>query len=317
MNPIDYLMSGDVTLSDKLLEIFYVVNGIVALYTGWKNLNDAGNEHRVGSAVFWLLLGFLFIVGPWIPSEITGALVIVMVIPAILKRVAPGSGKDPGEGEMVGNYRSIGMKIFVPALCIGVFALAFALFTPISSLVGIGVGVLAAAFILRAYSKKNTPTVFLNDARRMLDAVGPLSLLPILLAGLGAVFTAAGVGEVISGLVSSVIPEGNLVVGIVVYAVGMAVFTMVMGNAFAAITVMTVGVGAPFVLALGADPVVVGSVALTCGYCGTLCTPMAANFNMVPVAILDMKDRNGVIKKQIPIALVMLAVQIVYMIVMA
>lgn len=78
-----------------------------------------------------------------------------------------------------------------------------------------------------------------------------------------------------------------------------------------------VGVGAPFVLALGADPVVVGSVALTCGYCGTLCTPMAANFNMVPVAILDMKDKNGVIKKQIPIALVMLAVQIVYMIAMA
>ena len=151
----------------------------------------------------------------------------------------------------------------------------------------------------------------------MLDAVGPLSLLPILLAGLGAVFTAAGVGEVISGMVSSIIPEGNMVVGIVVYAVGMAVFTMVMGNAFAAITVMTVGVGAPFVLALGADPVVVGSVALTCGYCGTLCTPMAANFNMVPVAILDMKDKNGVIKKQIPIALVMLAVQIVYMIVMA
>lgn len=146
---------------------------------------------------------------------------------------------------------------------------------------------------------------------------GPLSLLPILLAGLGAVFTAAGVGEVISGMVSSVIPEGNMVVGIIVYAVGMAVFTMVMGNAFAAITVMTVGVGAPFVLALGADPVVVGSVALTCGYCGTLCTPMAANFNMVSVAILDMKDKNGVIKKQIPIALVMLAVQIVYMIAMA
>lgn len=124
-------------------------------------------------------------------------------------------------------------------------------------------------------------------------------------------------GEVISGLVSSIIPEGNLVAGIVVYAIGMAVFTMVMVNAFAAITVMTVGVGAPFVLALGADPVVVGSVALTCGYCGTLCTPMAANFNMVPVAILDMKDKNGVIKKQIPIALVMLTVQIVYMIVMA
>lgn len=317
VNPVDFFMSADVTLSDKLLEIFYAVNGLVALYAAWKNLNDTGNEHRFGSALFWGLLGFLFITGPWLPSEVVGVLVVVMVVPAILKRVSPGSDRDPSDAEMQSGYQSIGMKIFVPALCIGVFALAFALFTPISSLVGIGVGVLAAALILMAYSRKNKPSVFLNDARRMLDAVGPLSLLPILLAGLGAVFTAAGVGEVISGLVSSIIPEGNMVVGIVVYAVGMAVFTMVMGNAFAAITVMTVGVGAPFVLALGADPVVVGSVALTCGYCGTLCTPMAANFNMVPVAILDMKDKNGVIKKQIPIALVMLAVQIVYMIVMA
>lgn len=317
MNPIDFFTSADVTLSDKLLEIFYAVNGIVALYAAWKNLRDEGNEHRYGSALFWGLLGMLFIAGPWLPAELVGVLVVVMVIPPILNRVSPGSDRDPSDAEMEAGYRSIGMKIFVPALCIGVFALAFALFTPISSLVGIGVGVLAAALILMAYSRKNKPRVFLDDARRMLDAVGPLSLLPILLAGLGAVFTAAGVGEVISGMVSSIIPEGNMVVGIVVYAVGMAVFTMVMGNAFAAITVMTVGVGAPFVLALGADPVVVGSVALTCGYCGTLCTPMAANFNMVPVAILDMKDKNGVIKKQIPIALVMLAVQIVYMIVMA
>lgn len=317
MGPLEFYMSPDVTLSDKLLEIFYVANGIVALYTAWKNLRDEGNEHRVGSALFWGILGFLFIMGRWLPSALTGALVIVMVVPAVLKRVTPGTNDAPTEREMEGNFHAIGMKIFIPALCIGVFALAFALFTPVSSLVGIGVGVLAAALIMHLYSKKNTPTVFLNDARRMLDAVGPVSLLPILLAALGSVFTAAGVGEVISGIVSSVIPEGNMIVGIIVYGIGMAVFTMVMGNAFAAITVMTVGVGAPFVLALGADPVVVGSIALTCGYCGTLCTPMAANFNMVPVAILDMKDNNGVIKKQIPIALVMLAVQIVYMIALA
>ena len=79
---------------------------------------------------------------------------------------------------------------------------------------------------------------------------------------------------------------------------------------------MTVGIGAPFVLSLGADPVVVGSLALTCGYCGTLCTPMAANFNMVPVAVLEMKDKNGVIKKQVLIGIIMLILQIIYMIVM-
>lgn len=94
----------------------------------------------------------------------------------------------------------------------------------------------------------------------------------------------------------------------------MVLFTMIMGNAFAAITVMTVGIGGPFILAYGANPVVIGMIALTCGYCGTLLTPMAANFNIVPVAILDMKDRMGVIKNQIIIAGIMLVVQICYMI---
>ena len=90
---------------------------------------------------------------------------------------------------------------------------------------------------------------------------------------------------------------------------------MIMGNAFAAITVMTVGIGAPFVLSLGADPAVVGILALTCGYCGTLLTPMAANFNIVPVAMLQMKDRMGVIKNQVLPAFVMIVVQIIYMLV--
>lgn len=103
--------------------------------------------------------GMLFIAGPWLPAELVGVLVVVMVIPPILKRVSPGSDRDPSDAEMEAGYRSIGMKIFVPALCIGVFALAFALFTPISSLVGIGVGVLAAALILMAYSRKNKPRV--------------------------------------------------------------------------------------------------------------------------------------------------------------
>jgi uncharacterized membrane protein len=137
----------------------------------------------------------------------------------------------------------------------------------------------------------------------------------MLLASLGAVFTAAGVGKVIANLVGNIIPKGNVNIGIIVYAVGMMLFTMIMGNAFAAITVMTVGIGGPFVLAYGANPVVIGMLALTCGYCGTLCTPMAANFNIVPVAMLDMKDRWGVIKNQVAIALIMLVFQIGYMII--
>lgn len=315
-DPIEYFLSAEITLSDKLLEVLYLIIGLICIYTAIANLRDKGNQKRYGTFVFWCTLGLMFVLGPWIPSLYTGILMCVMVAVPILHRVSRGTQPDPSEEEAEKNYRKIGMKVFIPALSIGVFALAAALFTSISPLVGMGVGVFAAVIILMIYSRDNKPKVFLQDCRRMMDIVGPLSMLPTLLAALGSVFTAAGVGDVIAQMVSNVIPSGNLVVGIIVYAVGMAVFTMIMGNAFAAITVMTVGIGAPFVLSLGADPVVVGSLALTCGYCGTLCTPMAANFNMVPVAVLEMKDKNGVIKKQVLIGIIMLILQIIYMIVM-
>lgn len=313
---IEYFLSAEITLSDKLLEVLYLIIGLICIYTAIANLRDKGNQKRYGTFVFWCTLGLMFVLGPWIPSLYTGILMCVMVAVPILHRVSRGTQPDPSEEEAEKNYRKIGMKVFIPALSIGVFALAAALFTSISPLVGMGVGVFAAVIILMIYSRDNKPKVFLQDCRRMMDIVGPLSMLPTLLAALGSVFTAAGVGDVIAQMVSNVIPSGNLVVGIIVYAVGMVIFTMIMGNAFAAITVMTVGIGAPFVLSLGADPVVVGSLALTCGYCGTLCTPMAANFNMVPVAVLEMKDKNGVIKKQVLIGIIMLILQIIYMIVM-
>lgn len=311
---VTFITSADVTLSNKLLEVVYILIGLVCIYTGVLNARDQSNEKRPGSAAFWCILGVLLVLGKWIPDYVAGALLVAMCIPPIIKQVDKGKGGAPTVDEMEGNFNKIGMKIFAPSLAIGVFALIFALFTKISSLVGLTFGVVVGGILLMAFSRDNNPRVFLSDCRRMLDTVGPLSMLPTLLAGLGAVFTAAGVGDVISQLVSGIIPDGNVVVGIIVYAIGMAVFTMIMGNAYGAITVMTVGIGAPFVLSLGADPTIVGALALTCGFCGTLMTPMAANFNIVPVAILDMKDEYGVIKKQIPIALIMLVVQICYMI---
>lgn len=311
---VTFFTSADVTLSNKLLEVVYILIGLVCIYTGVLNAKDPTNEKRPGSAAFWCILGVLLVLGKWIPDYIAGALLVAMCISPIVKQVDKGKEGAPTVAEMEGNFKKIGMKIFAPSLAIGVFALIFALFTKISSLVGLTFGVVVGGILLMVFSRDNNPKVFMSDCRRMLDTVGPLSMLPTLLAGLGAVFTAAGVGDVISQLISGIIPDGNVVMGIIVYAIGMAVFTMIMGNAYGAITVMTVGIGAPFVLSLGADPTIVGALALTCGFCGTLMTPMAANFNIVPVAILDMKDEYGVIKKQVPIALIMLVVQICFMI---
>ena len=302
---MSFFTSEDVTLGTKLLEVVYIVMGLITIYTGVKNACDKENPSRTGTAIFWCALGIVLAFGRWIPAVVDGILVIVMTLPAILGKVKIGKSETPTEESVDKKYQSIGMKIFAPALSIGVFAILFAIFLPdLGAIVGIGAGIIVSIVLLMAFSKDNTPKVFLQDSERLLSTVGPLSMLPMLLASLGAVFTAAGVGEVISEIVGNVIPKGNVNVGIIVFAVGMALFTMIMG------------IGAPFVLQYGADPVVIGMLALTCGYCGTLCTPMAANFNIVPVAMLDMKNRFGVIKNQVVPAVILLIVQIIYMIIL-
>lgn len=312
---MSFFIDAEVTLGTKLLEIVYIVMGLIAINTGIKNGRDKENPSPIGTAVFWCVLGVVIAFGRWIPPIVDGVLIFIMTIPAIFKRVKIGKVNKPSEEYTKKASDKIGMKIFIPALSMGIFAIIFAVATELGALVGIGLGIVVAIIILMIYSKDNKPSTFLSDSERLLSTVGPLSMLPMLLASLGAIFTAAGVGEVISGMVGKVIPKGNVTVGIIVFAIGMALFTIIMGNAFAAITVMTVGIGAPFVLAYGADPVLIGSLALTCGYCGTLCTPMAANFNIVPVAMLDMKDRFGVIKNQIVLAVIFLIFQICYMII--
>lgn len=311
---MSFFTSPDVTLSNKLLEVIYIIMGLLAIYTGIKNACDKENPSRIGTGIFWTLLGIVVGFGRFIPNTINGVFVIAMTIPAIFKRVKKGRIEEATEEQCERLLAKNGMKVFIPAITIGLCAIIFALFTDISALVGVGVGVILAVIMLMVMSKDNTPMVFLKDSERLLSTVGPLCMLPMLLACLGAVFTAAGVGDVIAGYVGKIIPEGNVNIGIIVYALGMVIFTAIMGNAYAAITVMTVAIGGPFVLALGANPVVIGMLALTTGFCGTLLTPMAANFNIVPVAMLDMKNRFGVIKNQIAIAIFMIVFQIAFMI---
>ena len=302
MSNLKFIQVGD-SFNAIGLNVVWVIIGLITIYAGIKNLLDKENPSRVGTAVFWCSFGIVCGFGTWLPAKVSGALVLIMCLPPIFKKVKIGKVDNPTKEHTEQQFKKIGMKIFIPAFSVAVCSLFFALFSNMSSMV--------------AYdSKQNKPVVFLKDSERFLGITGPLSMLPQLLGCLGGVFTAAGVGDVVAQLVEKIVPKGNVNIGIIVYAIGMVLFTMIMGNAFAAITVMTVGIGAPFVLAYGANPVVIGMLALTCGYCGTLLTPMAANFNILPVAILNMKDRWGVIKKQVLVAIIMLVFQICYMIVL-
>jgi uncharacterized membrane protein len=151
------------------------------------------------------------------------------------------------------------------------------------------------------------------DTHRSIRAMGTAGVLPQLLAMLGAVFTAAGIGKLTAQIIAGIFPAGNHLLGVALYCIAMAIFTIIMGNAFAAFAVITTAIGIPFVVAQGGNPAVVAALGMTAGYCGTLLTPMAANFNSLPVALLDMKDETGVIKAQAPVAIVMLLVHIVLM----
>ena len=316
MSNLKFIQIGD-SFNTIGLNVVWIIIGLITIYAGIKNLLDKENPSRVGTAVFWCSFGIVCGFGTWLPAKVSGVLVLIMCLPPIFKKVKIGKVDNPTKEHTEQQFKKIGMKIFIPAFSVAVCSLFFALFSNMSSMIAITIGVIVAMILLIAYdSKQNKPAVFLNDSERFLGITGPLSMLPQLLGCLGGVFTAAGVGDVIAQLVEKVVPKGNVNVGIIIYAIGMVLFTMFMGNAFAAITVMTVGIGAPFVLAYGANPVVIGMIALTCGYCGTLLTPMAANFNILPVAILNMKDRWGVIKNQVLVALIMLVFQICYMIVL-
>ena len=316
MSNLKFIQVGD-SFNAIGLNVVWVIIGLITIYAGIKNLLDKENPSRVGTALFWCSFGIVCGFGSWLPAKVSGALVLIMCLPPIFKKVKIGKTDNPTKEHTEQQFKKIGMKIFVPAFSVAVCSLFFALFSNMSSMVAITVGVIVAMILLMAFdAKQNKPAVFLNDSERFLGITGPLSMLPQLLGCLGGVFTAAGVGDVIAQLVEKIVPKGNVNIGIIVYAIGMVLFTMIMGNAFAAITVMTVGIGAPFVLAYGANPVVIGMLALTCGYCGTLLTPMAANFNILPVAILNMKDRWGAIKNQVLVAIFMLVFQICYMIVL-
>ena len=127
-------------------------------------------------------------------------------------------------------------------------------------------------------------------------------------------FTAAGVGHAVGDITEAILPKGSLIGSVVVYCAGMALFTVIMGNAFAAFPIMTAAIGYPVLVQnFHGNPAAIFAIGMLAGYCGTLITPMAANFNLVPAALLDMKDRYGVIKAQVPTAIPLLVCNIALM----
>lgn len=318
-------MNNTVLLKDILTEYLYALMGLVTFYAAYKTIKDKNHPSRIPTALFWIILGVTFTFSRFgmlwgnknifIKDVYIGYLVLVMAVLSALKVVKVNKFSESSPEFKKAAAERVGNRIFIPALALAVLAFVIAQIwnKQLGTLVPLGIATVIATILGLVYTK-GTVGEMSEDGRRLLEVVGPVNILPQLLAALGSVFTAAGVGKVISTGIGSLIPQGNILLGVVAYCAGMALFTMIMGNAFAAFSVITAGIGVPFVLAHGANPAIAGALALTAGYCGTLLTPMAANFNIVPTAILEMKDKkNGVIKYQAPIAIIMLVIHIALM----
>jgi uncharacterized membrane protein len=304
--------------------VFFLIGAMFAAYAVL-SLTDRTNPKRLGNAAFWGLLAVSLIGGTWIGDFANG--LIVLALAGIASANLLGRGQpEVSEEQRAANGERYGDKLFLPILVVLLTAVAgtllFLYVPPLAelgwfeakreTLVLLCAGVLLALAIL--YLWLRPPALApLQEGRRLMDAVGWAAVLPLMLAAFGTVLKETGVGDLIGGFVGGVIPQGAVFPAVAAFGLGMALFTILTGNAFAAFPIMASAIAVPLLLQEhGGDPAVVGAIGMLAGFCGTLMTPMAANFNLVPVTLLELKDPNAVIKAQIPTALPLLAINILF-----
>jgi len=307
------------------LQHLYALAGAMFAAFALLSALDPTNPKRLGNAAFWGLMAASLLAGDLIGDFGNGLLVLGLAGLAGFGFIGRSQPPTTGDAEREAWSQRLGNRLFLPALIIPAVALAGTLlytYTPLhesglfeakrETYVLLGLGVLLALAAIFAWLRPPALAP-LQEGRRLIDAIGWAAVLPQMLAALGALFAAAGVGAVIGELTQAAIPKGSIFATVAVFGIGMAVFTMIMGNAFAAFPVMAAAVGVPLLIqAYGGNPAVVGAIGMLAGFCGTLMTPMAANFNLVPAALLELKDRNAVIKAQIGTALPLLAINILF-----
>jgi uncharacterized membrane protein len=316
------------------LEFFYVLAGVVLMLVAGSVAWNRAHPQRWGTAAFWGLLGLVFLIGDRVPPEAVGGGVLLMVGLVVMGRVGreqrpltPALSPDGGEGEkqrVVG--RLLGNRLLVPPLILAVLAAAGSWLLPWvkwdggqlilerqANQISLGLACVVALAVAM-WLTRSRPYEPLHEGGRLLQDLGWALLLPPLLAGLGGIFTESGVGAVVTHAAESWLPTGNRYLAVLAYCSGMALFTVIMGNAFAAFPLMTVGIGIPFIMQQhGGDPAVMGCLGMLSGYCGTLVTPMAANFNLVPAVLLEIPDKNAVIRAQAPMAAALFVFNVVAM----
>lgn len=295
------------------LDHVYLLCGVYLVLFGVLSFGDSKNLKRFGTGLFWLVYGITFLGGSALGNENAGWMVILMAVIVAAKQMGHGDYHETSKEEKNASAQQLGNRLLIPVLAVGVITLILAATTKLGALVSFGIASIVAIVIALTITR-GAPLQTFHEGRRLIDAIGWAAILSQLLAALGSLFAKAGIGKIVSDIVASAIPTDSALAVVIAYCLGMAVFTIIMGNAFAAFAVITSGIGIPLVIvAHGANPLIVAPIAMLAGYCGTLMTPMAANFNIVPAALLEMQSKYGVIRAQIPLAISLLAANILLM----
>jgi uncharacterized membrane protein len=306
------------------LDDFYLLVGLLFAATAIMNLRDRSNPRRATTALFWGLYALLYLAGSRMPPAVAGLLMIAMALVAGAGLVKGGKAELPQESQRRTNAARLGHKLLIPALAIPVVTMigstllkdvridtSFLLDPKNLTLVSMGCGSIVA-LVLACLFTRATPLQGVREARRLIDAMSWAVVLPHMLAVLGLLFSEAGVGKAVAHITTSYIAMDSRLVACAAFCIGMALFTVVMGNGFAAFPVIAGGIGIPVLVGVyHANPAVMAAIGMFSAYCGTLMTPMAANFNIVPAALLELHDKNAVIKAQLPTALPLLLANIV------
>ena len=280
------------------IEYFYWLAGVLLLITAGMILCDRTHPKRWTSGLFWMLFALVFLIGDRLSPFVIGIGVLVMAVIAGIGGVGRGAHAELHVKAARASAGRLGHRLFIPALSIPLVTVIGSVLlkhteiggVPLldpknTTFVSLGMGCIVA-LILACMLTRDTPLQALRESRRLTEALGWTMVLPQMLAMLGLLFNDAGVGTAVAHVTTAYINMDFRLVAVVVYVLGMALFTVIMGNGFAAFPVMTGGVGVPVLVGMyGANPALMAAIGMFSGYCGTLMTPMAANYNIVPVAL--------------------------------
>lgn len=64
---ISYFLSSEFTLSDKLVQIMYLLSGFFCMYCGVRAWIVKANKHFLPTGLFWFTLGIVVAFGQWLP----------------------------------------------------------------------------------------------------------------------------------------------------------------------------------------------------------------------------------------------------------